>query len=129
MLEEDNHVCVAFYGHPCFIAKPALDAVNQALQKKHYAKILPGISAEDCLFADLKINPGDCGYQAYEATDFLIYNRIFSPQSHLVLWQIGFVGNIGHPKYNKNKEAIIFLVKYLCQFYNLKHTIIIYEAC
>src|SRR3990167_1829734 len=41
VLEEDNHVCVAFYGHPCFIAKPALDAVNQALQKKHYAKILP----------------------------------------------------------------------------------------
>jgi hypothetical protein len=37
--------------------------------------MLPGISAEDCLFADLGIDPGIYGCQSYEATDFLANGR------------------------------------------------------
>lgn len=71
-----QHVCVVFYGHPTVFAKSALDAVIQSRSEGFYAQILPGISAEDCLFADLLINPGDCGCQSFEASDFLIHSRL-----------------------------------------------------
>jgi hypothetical protein len=35
--------------------------------------MLPAISAEDCLFADLGVDPADHGCPSYEATDFLVH--------------------------------------------------------
>src|SRR5580658_7209196 len=57
-LYERLHVCVVLYGHPGVFAQPGLDAVLQARKQGFYAVLLPGISAEDCLFADLLIDPG-----------------------------------------------------------------------
>ena len=37
--------------------------------------MLPAISAEDCLFADVGIDPAMTGCQSYEATDFMINGR------------------------------------------------------
>ncbi|HHF7375804.1 hypothetical protein [Legionella bozemanae] len=34
-------------------------------------EILPGISSLDCLFCDLRVDPGSCGIQAYESTEFI----------------------------------------------------------
>ena len=45
------------------------------------AQMLAGISAEDCLFADLGLDPGKNGCQSFEATDFLIRRRQFEPTS------------------------------------------------
>ncbi len=53
ILRQDQHVCVVLYGHPTVFSQPALNAVRQAQQQGYYTKILPGVSAEDCLFADL----------------------------------------------------------------------------
>src|SRR3990167_5151973 len=47
------HLCVALYGHPTVFSKPALDAVVEANKQGYDTRILPGISSEDCLFADL----------------------------------------------------------------------------
>lgn len=74
-LYQIKHVCFTLYGHPSVFSKPGLDAVKQAKKKGYFAKILPAISAEDCLFADLLIDPGSSGCQSFEATDFLIYQR------------------------------------------------------
>lgn len=74
-VKKKQHVCVVFYGHPTVYATPALDAALQ-LEKEGYAtNILPAISAEDCLYADLRIDPGSDGCQSYEATDFLIREK------------------------------------------------------
>ena len=89
---EDQHICVALEGHPSVFATPALNAVILAKQHGYYAKILPGISSEDCLFADLLIDPGSSGCQSFEATDFLIHKRIFDPTCHLILWQVDEIG-------------------------------------
>lgn len=72
-LKENQHVCVVLYGHPSVFSQPGLNAVIQARKEGFYAKILPGISAEACLFADLLIDPGLHGCQSFEATDFLIH--------------------------------------------------------
>ena len=57
-VQQKQHVCVVFYGHPTVFAKSALDAARIVKSEGYLAKILPGISAEDCLYADLLIDPG-----------------------------------------------------------------------
>lgn len=128
-LYKKQHVCVVLYGHPTVFAKPALAAVIAAKEKGYYAKALPGISAYDCLFADLLIDPATHGCQAFEATDLLIRRRICDPHSHLLIWQAGFIGNLGHhttPADNLN--GIKLLVQHLSQWYNVEHQVILYEA-
>lgn len=127
-LRSDKHVCVVFYGHPAVFAQSALEAVVQARIDGYDAKVLPAISAEDCLFADLLIDPGSCGCQSYEATDFLIHRRPFSTHSHLILWQIGVIGTLAHAMNHNNKNGINVLCNYLEKLYSTEHKVIVYEA-
>lgn len=126
-LHSNKHVCVVLYGHPTVLAQPALDAVIQAKAEGFYAKTLPAISSEDCLYADLMINPSYCGCQSYEATDFLIHQRKIDDSGHLILWQIDNIGMLGHSAPKDNK-GIKLLVTYLQNYYKLNHEVIIYEA-
>src|SRR5205085_11822477 len=47
--------CVAFYGHPGVFVYPSHESIRRARSEGFSAKMLPGISAEDCLFADMGI--------------------------------------------------------------------------
>lgn len=127
-LYQDKHVCFVLYGHPTVFSKPGLDAVKIAKEKGYFAKVLPGISAEDCLFADLLIDPGSKGCQSFEATDFLIHQRLFDVSSHLILWQIDAIGIVDQESTNNNKTGILLLVNYLKNYYKGTDRIIIYEA-
>jgi tetrapyrrole methylase family protein/MazG family protein len=127
-LRKKIHLCVVIYGHPCVFAQPALDAAIQAKKEGFYSKILPGISAEDCLFADLMIDPGAYGCQSFEATDFLIRHRPFNPGSHLILWQVGIIGVLGRSEDHDNERGATFLLNYLTTHFPLTHEVFIYEA-
>jgi uncharacterized protein YabN with tetrapyrrole methylase and pyrophosphatase domain len=127
-LSQHKHVCVLLYGHPTVFSQPALDAVREAKKMGYEVLILPGISAEDCLFADLQIDPGSSGCQSFEATDFLIHHRIFDPRSHLILWQVGIIGVLGHAKTIYNVKVSKVLINYLKKSYLLDHEVILYEA-
>lgn len=127
-LRKDMHVCVVLYGHPIIFSQPALEAVLKAQDEGYYAKFLPGISAEDCLFADLLIDPGRYGCQSFEATDFLLYRRKYDPCCVLILWQIGFIGLLGHDENYDNSTGIKLLLEYLSPSYSLEHQVIVYEA-
>lgn len=127
-LRTGQHVCVVLYGHPTVFAKPGLDAVKLAKKEGYYAKILPAISAEACLFADLLIDPGSCGCQSFETTDFLIRRRNFDPHCHLILWQVDVIGALHNPKTFNNHKGLAKLQTYLSQYYPDDHEIILYEA-
>lgn len=128
VLEEYQDVCVVFYGHPGVFANPALQAVKKARELGCDAILLPAISAEDCLFADLLIDPGTVGCQSYEATDLLFYQRIVDPSCHVILWQIGVLGNLNVVKDSVGTEKLELLMKYLLKFYPNSHKIFLYEA-
>lgn len=128
MLEASQHICVAVYGHPSVFSKSVLDAVIQAKNDGYDAKILPGISAEDCLFADLLIDPGTCGCQSYETTDFLLYHRMINTSSHLILWQPDVIGALTKENLHDNHNGIRLLVEYLGKHYAPNHEVIVYEA-
>jgi precorrin-6B methylase 1 len=122
-----SRVCAAFYGHPGVFVYPSHEAIRLARKEGYEAQMLPGISAEDCLFADLGIDPSRSGCQSFEATDFLIFRRKFDPSSSLLLWQAGIVGSmIYRPR--GVKSGLHALARYLAGFYGGQHEVVLYEA-
>lgn len=122
------NVCTIFYGHPGVFADPAHEAIRLAHREGFRAQMLPGISAEDCLFADLGLDPGKNGCQSFEATDFLIRQRKFDPTSALILWQIAVIGNLGFYKEEGHLHGLKVLAEVLETHYNSDHEVIVYEA-
>ena len=91
--------------------------------------MLPGISAEDCLFADLGVDPGERGCQSFEATDFLLRRRIFDPTSTLILWQIGGIGVFDfHSRPLWSRQGLEVLERALLGTYPAAHEVVVYEA-
>jgi len=121
-------VCGAFYGHPGVFAQAPHKAVEQARLEGHAAVMEPGISAEDCLYADLGIDPGRTGCQHYEASQMMFYRRRIDPSAYLVIWQAGvagdrgFRGSVTAPAYRQ------LLVDLLAEDYPLDHPCTVYEA-
>ncbi|MCP5094593.1 MAG: hypothetical protein GY943_03460 [Chloroflexi bacterium] len=128
----NQKVCAVFYGHPGVFVLPAHEAIKQVRAAGYDAHMLPGISAEDCLYADLGFDPAVSGCQTFEATDFLLYQRPFSAHSHLILWQIGVLGELRKREENgrlqPHQHAINILVQKLLQQYPHDHHVTIYEA-
>lgn len=121
------NVCAVTYGHPGVFSDPAHAAVRQTRDEGFEATMLPGISAEDCLFADLGVDPGARGCQSFEATDFLIRGRRFDPSSVLILWQIGIIGELGNDT-SRAKHGLRVLADVLGRHYQAGHESIVYEA-
>ncbi|MDE2256386.1 MAG: hypothetical protein KGK05_01325, partial [Xanthomonadaceae bacterium] len=123
-------VCAAFYGHPGVFAWAPHEAIRIARKEGYAAHMEPGISAEDCLYADLGIDPGTFGCQHYEAGQLLFYKRRIDPSAYLVLWQVGALGDQGrgaahsatHLPYRK------ILIERLARDYPRTHKITIYRA-
>lgn len=121
-------VCAAFYGHPGIFACISHIAIKDARAEGYSAEMLPGISAEDCLVADLGIDPGRTGMQAMESTQFMIYERKIDPTAMLVLWQPSLAGELSLKRFETTAARIQVLVDKLARDYPLDHTVILYEA-
>jgi precorrin-3B methylase len=121
-------VTAVFYGHPGVFACVSHRAVKQAKLENYAAHIEAGISAEDCLYADLSIDPGKTGSINYEASQFMFYQRNIDPAAHLILWQVGFAGDRSLAKYSTGKAYRQVLVDLLCETYPADHQVILYQA-
>jgi hypothetical protein len=88
--------------------------------------MLPGVSTEDCLFADLGIDPA-AGCQSYEATDFLLNGRRIDTSAALVLWQAGVVGDLRY-RQGPATDGLRVLVDHLLHLYPGDHRVMVYEA-
>ena len=123
------NVCMALYGHPGVFVNPSHEAIRRARAEGYSAVMLPGISAEDCLFADLAIDPA-CGCQTFSATNFLLRRRSIDTSSPLVLWQIGLVGVWTYKRQHKNWSArnLRILIEHLEKHYGSTHEVVVYEA-
>jgi uncharacterized protein YabN with tetrapyrrole methylase and pyrophosphatase domain len=129
-VETGLNVCFVLYGHPGVFADPAHEAMRRVRKAGYKAEMLPAISADACLFADLGIDPGATGCQSYEATDFIINHRRIDPRAALVLWQIGVIGEQGYKNDTSawNREGVRILVEVLLEQYPPDHIVTIYEA-
>lgn len=117
----------AFYGHPGVFVYPTHESVRRARAAGFSARMLPAISAEDCLVADLGIDPGD-GFHAFEASDFLYRRQPIDPTVHLVIWQIGALGDAYGGGSGYDPKLFMRLVRKLGSRYGRAHPVTIYEA-
>lgn len=92
------------------------------------AHMEPGISAADCLYADLGIDPGKYGCQQFEASQFMFYRRRVDTAAYLILWQIGVAGDQSLARFSTGASHRRVLVDVLSRDYGLAHEVILYKA-
>ncbi|WP_448211109.1 SAM-dependent methyltransferase [Colwellia sp. MEBiC06753] len=127
-VETGKKVTAAFYGHPGVFACVAHKAINYLHQAGYSAHMEAGISAEDCLYADLTIDPGKTGCIHYEASQFMFFKRQIDTAAHLILWQVGIAGDQTLSKMSTDVEYKQLLVELLLEHYPADHEVILYEA-
>lgn len=123
-----KNVCAAFYGHPGVFALAPHRVIETAKREGFEAHMEPGISAEDCLYADLAIDPGRFGCQHYETTQYMVHNKNIEPSAYLVLWQIGIAGDQELTEFETTEEKLGLLKKKLNAIYPEDHEVILYES-
>lgn len=123
-----KQVCGAFYGHPGVFALPPHKAIAQARAEGYSAHMEPGVSAEDCLYADLGFDPGRYGCQHYEASQFMLNRRQVDTSAYLVLWQVGVAGDRSFARFSTDAQYRQVLVDVLARDYDVSHEVIIYRA-
>lgn len=128
-LQHSARVCAAFYGHPSIFVAPAREVVRQARLLGCAARLLPAISALDCLYADLGVDPGVRGMQIFESTDFVVNRRIPDMATPLVILQAGAAGVTLYTEDTVAETArVAALARSLGQFYEPAHRVVVYEA-
>ena len=68
------------------------------------------------------------GCQSFEATDFLINLRHIDPYSHVLLWQIGGLGDLTFKRHAFDLRGMPQLVHKLLRYYHPNHLVHLYEA-
>ncbi|MGN6235070.1 SAM-dependent methyltransferase [Dyella sp.] len=121
-------VCGVFYGHPGVFAWSPHEAIRVARNEGFEAYMEPGISAEDCLYADIGFDPGRFGCQHFEASQLLACEHRINPMGYLVLWQVGVVGDLTVKRVSTGRDYRRLLIERLSEDYPSDHAIIIYRA-
>lgn len=120
--------CAALMGHPGVFCVAGHNAVRMARQEGFIARMLPAVSAEDCLFADLGVDPSTAGCQSFEAMQLLLKNYRIDPRCHLILWQIGVMGDPLFRPQGYDLSALPLLIERLSAEYSPEHVVTVYSA-
>ena len=118
-------VCYVTYGHPGMYQHTAHRSVELVRGFGLSATMVPGISAFDCMIADLGIEIGP-GCQLLDATALVMQRKLLDPSSSLVLFQIGIFGN---PYYRGDRPAALRLLgERLRETWGADFEAVLYEA-
>jgi len=123
-----RRVCGVFYGHPGVFAQAPHEAIARARDEGFIAHMEPGVSSEDCLYADLGVDPGRFGCQHFEATQFMLNRRMVDTSAWLVLWQVGIAGDLSGGRFETDTRRLELLVEVLCRHYPGEHEVVVYRA-
>lgn len=125
-VRDGHRVCAVFYGHPGVFVQPSHMAISRVRTEGYEAAMVPGISTEDCLVADLGVDLSQSGYQCYEASNFLVCAKLPEVTAALILWQIGVIGQV---KCGVGwEDGLQVLTDRLLSFYSGDHEVTVYEA-
>ena len=127
-LRAGRRTCVIFYGHPGVFVYPSHIAITRARSEGYRARMLPAVSAEDCLFADLGFDPATRGCLTFEATSFLIHDIVPDPSVDLILWQVGVIGRTDFRYDYEPRRGLEILSQRLSAFYSERSSVVLYEA-
>ncbi|WP_404341648.1 SAM-dependent methyltransferase [Pseudoalteromonas mariniglutinosa] len=125
-VREGKNVVAIYYGHPGIFVLSTHRAIKIARREGHHATMRPGISALDTLTADLGVDPSQPGLLTYEATDMLVRQRKPDKGLHVVLWQVGLIGELGYRRQGYLNSGFTILLDYLEQIYGPEQEVINY---
>jgi len=127
-VRKGENVVAIYYGHPGVFVLSTHRAVEIAKREGHYARMKAGISALDCLCADLGVDPAHPGMLTFEATDMLVRRREPDPRLHVILWQVGLIGQMGYRRKGFVNDKFQILIEYLQSFYGKDYPVTHYVA-
>jgi hypothetical protein len=127
-LRRGEKVVALYYGHPGIFATPAHRAMQIAKSEGHRAKMRPGISALDYLIADVGFDPMLPGLLSFDASDLLLRRRTIDASLHLVIWQVGMVGEQGFAPGGFKNPGLEILAELLQDCYGADWELVHYIA-
>lgn len=107
---------------------PSHECIRIAHEEGYRAVMLPGISAEGCLYADMGVDPGASGCLSYEATEFVVGDHKLDPSCSVILWQIDSVGDSAYYEGGYDGRHVPLLIEALLRFYDREQTAFLYRA-
>lgn len=119
-------VVVVFYGHPGVFVLSTHRAILIARREGHRALMKAGVCALDTLCADLGVDPCHPGLQTHEATDSLSRQRRLDPTLHVILWQVGLIGELGYRRHGYLNSGFSIFVNWLIEHYGPDYQIVHY---
>lgn len=117
-------VTFAIHGHPLIATHPPFLILELCHALQLSVEVLPGISAIDNIFADLRLDPVVHGVQMYEATDLLLRRRPLQPDVPAIIWQIGPVETSLHSMRVSRPERFARFIAHLQQYYPPRHEVV-----
>jgi len=116
-------VAFAMHGHPIVGTYAPFLIQDMAGLLSLEVEVQPGISAMDCLCADLMIDPTVSGMQMYEATDLLLRRRPLQPDVPAMIWQVGCVESRLHTMRVSKPVRFDRLRDHLLRYYPPMHEV------
>ena len=113
----------AINGHPTVGVTAASLVARGAAQFDLDVAVLPGISAMDCLFAHLMLDPVVEGLQMFEATDLLLRRRPVHNDVPVLIWQVGTVESRLYTASPSRPERFSRFRAHLLTFYPADHPV------
>ncbi|EGX50055.1 hypothetical protein AOL_s00076g406 [Orbilia oligospora ATCC 24927] len=120
-----RRVVGAFFGHPGLFMSPNRRALAIAQAEGYTAKILPGVSVDDCLLADLGVDPSFIGCLTCEARDFMIHDHLGLTSRHVIMYEVGYLGFYGD---DSKTDYFEYFVNRLEEIYGNEHSLVNYTA-
>lgn len=127
-VRQGKKVVAIYYGHPGIFVLSTHRSIQIARREGHLATMRSGVCALDCLCSDLGVDPCHPGLQTHEATDMLIRQRKPDTSLHVVLWQVGLIGEMGFRRKGYINSNFSVLIDYLQSFYGKDYPITHYVA-
>jgi uncharacterized protein YabN with tetrapyrrole methylase and pyrophosphatase domain len=121
-------VSLALYGHPMYFVDPSRIVMTEAPKHNLEVEVLPGISAIDCLYVDIGLDPSEDGLQIFEATDVLIREFELNPEVPTFLLQIGSVESTLYSMEESEPERFTNIKEHLQQFYPDDHPLYLLQT-
>ncbi len=127
-VRQGKKVIAVYYGHPGIFVLPTHRAILIARREGHKAQMRPSVCALDCLCADLGVDPSQPGMQTHEATGMLIRGRAPDTSLHVVLWQVGLIGEMGYRRKGYLNSNFSIFVEFLQLHYGADYPVTNYVA-
>jgi Tetrapyrrole (Corrin/Porphyrin) Methylases len=110
-------VTFAMFGHPTVFAYASFLIADLARVLGLTVRVLPGISAMDCIFAEHMLDPAVSGLLVYEATDLLLRQRPLLPDVPTLIWQAGNAETRLHSQRPSTPRRFARLRDHLLRYY------------